>query len=607
MHDLWYSTHPPNPPLMLTALQQWIANATIVPAWATTYDTSDARGDITAGFTVGVMLIPQGMAHAVIGGLPPIYGLYAALVPLVAYVFFARSRHMSIGPSAVEMVVVAAGIGAIAQVGTDEYITLAILLTLMVGALQLFMGLGRLGFVASLLSRPVIAGLTFGAAIIIGFSQFDELLGIELSQTQYVYLLLYEAAQHLGDIHFLTLGIGAGSVVLLVAIPYVKPVLPAALVVVILGTCAGWLFALEELGVRVIGDIPVGLPQPEVPALSLGDMQGLLSAALALSLVQFMKNVSIGRIFAARHGYTVDPNQILISTGVANIAGSFFRSPPVGGSFSRTAVNEQSGACTPAANLVAAGVIALTLLFLTPLFYYLPMPVLAAIILVAGFSLIDIGELYELLQTSRRDGYIALFTAGCVLVLGIQEGILLGIVATVLAVLYRISRPNMVELGHVPGTRAYRDVERFGETEIIDDILVLRVDASFSFANAEHFKDFILEKSKAEHRDVRAVVIDGTSINAVDTTAAEALWSVVDSLEERGLALYFTGLIAPVRKVIIRAGLYDELGQDRFYLDPHQAVVHILRTWDAEDEGNRLEAYREDVLERDEPQRPEAT
>ena len=591
---------------MLEALRQWITNVSIVPAWATTYDTSDAQGDLIAGFTVGIMLIPQGMAHAVIGGLPPIYGLYAALVPLLAYVLFARARHMSVGSSAVEMVVVAAGIGAIAQAGTDEYVTLAILLTLMVGAIQLVMGLGRLGFVASLLSRPVIAGLTFGAAIIIGFSQFDELLGIDLSQTQYVYLLLYEAVQRLGEIHVLSLGIGVGSVVLLVAVPYVKPVLPSALVVVILGTLVGWLFALEELGVRVIGNIPVGLPRPEVPALSLGDMQRLLSAALALSLVQFMKNVSIGRIFAARHSYTVDPNQILISTGVANIAGSFFRSPPVGGSFSRTAVNEQSGARTPASNLVAAGVIALTLLFLTPLFYYLPMPVLAAIILVAGFSLIDIRELHELLQTSRRDGYIALFTAGCVLVLGIQEGILLGIVATVLGVLYRISRPNMVELGHVPGTRSFRDVERFGETRLLDDILLLRVDASFSFANAEHFKDFILEKSKSDDRGIRAVVIDGRSINAVDTTAAETLWSVVDSLEERGIALYFTGLIAPVRKVMIRAGLYDELGRDRFHLDPHQATAHILKAWDAEDGGDRMADYRDEVLEVDKPQRPDA-
>ncbi|MES3629836.1 MAG: sulfate permease [Longimonas sp.] len=587
-------------------LRQWISDISIIPEWTTEYDSSAAQGDVIAGITVGVMLIPQGMAHAVIAGLPPIYGLYAALVPLIIYPFFASSRHLAIGPSAVDMVIVAAGVGAIAQVGSDQYIALAILLTLMVGVIQLLMGVARLGFVASLLSRPVIAGLTFGAALIIGFSQFDQLLGIDLPQTQYVYVLLYEAVRHIGEVHLLSLGIGLGSIVLLVAMPYIKPAIPAALVVVVLGTLAGWFFAVEDMGVRVIGDIPAGLPAFTVPALGLGDMQSLLSAAIALALVQFMKNVSLGRVFAARHNYTIDANRVLISAGMANIVGSFFRSPPAGGSFSRTAVNEQSGAQTPVANIVSAGIIALTLLFLTPLFYYLPMPVLAAIIMVAGFSLIDVQELRELLKTNQRDGYIALFTAGCVLVVGIQEGILLGIVATVIAVLYRISRPNMVELGHVPGARVFRDINRFEDTEKIDKVLVLRVDASFSFANADHFKDFILEKTRREKREIRAVVIDGTSINALDTTATDALWSVIETLEDRGIALYFAGLIGPVRKVVIRAGLFDKLGEERFHLDPHEAVEHILEQLDDEDEGARLSDYRDNIAETDEPETPDA-
>lgn len=591
---------------MNDTLRQWIANTSILPKWTTEYSPSVAQGDVIAGITVGVMLIPQGMAHAIIAGLPPIYGLYAALVPLLIYPFFASSRHLAIGPSAVDMVIVAAGVGAIAQVGSDQYIALAILLTLMVGVIQLIMGVARLGFVASLLSRPVIAGLTFGAALIIGFSQFDQLLGVELPQTQYVYVLLYEAALHIGEVHLLSLGIGLGSVVLLVAMPSIKPEIPAALVVVVLGTLVGWFFGVEDMGVHVIGDIPVGLPAPAVPSLSLTDMQSLLSAAIALALVQFMKNVSLGRIFAARHNYTIDANRVLISAGMANIAGSFFRSPPVGGSFSRTAVNEQSGAETPVSNIISASIIALTLLFLTPLFYYLPMPVLAALIMVAGFSLIDIGELRELLQTSQRDGYIALFTAGCVLVVGIQEGILLGIVATVLAVLYRISRPNMVELGHVPGSRVFRDINRFEDTEKVDKVLVLRVDASFSFANADHFKDFILDKTRREEREIRAVVIDGTSINALDTTATDALWSVIETLEDRGIALFFAGLIGPVRRVVIRAGLFDELGEDRFHLDPHEAVKHILKKLDEEDEGARLSGYHDEVVETDTPKKPDA-
>lgn len=592
---------------MLDALRQWIGDIFIIPEWITEYDPSAAQGDLTAGVTVGVMLIPQGMAHAIIAGLPPIYGLYAALVPLLVYPFFASSRHLAVGPSAVDMVIVAAGVGAIAQMGSDQYVALAILLTLMAGAIQLLMGMAKLGFIASLLSRPVIAGLTFGAAVIIGFSQFGELLGVDLPQTQYVYVLLYQAALHIGEVDPLSLGVGLGSIFLLVAIPYVNSNIPAALVVVILGTLVGWAFALEDLGVRVIGDIPVGLPLPETPAVSLTDMQSLLSTAIALALVQFMKNVSLGRIFAARHNYTIDANRVLISTGMANVVGSFFQSPPVGGSFSRTAVNEQSGAQTPASNFVSAGVIALTLLLLTPLFYYLPMPVLAAIIMVAGFSLIDLKELGELFETNERDGYIALFTAGCVLLIGLQEGILLGIVAAVLAVLYRISRPNMVELGHVTGTRVFRDINRFEETEKLDKVLVLRVDASFSFANADQFKEFILEKTQSADREIQAVVIDGTSINDLDTTATDALWSIIETLKDRGIALHFAGLIGPVRRVIIKAGLFDELGTERFHLTPHEAVKHLLEEWDDEDDGTRLSGYHNEVVETDKPKTPDAS
>ena len=582
---------------MQEAIQQWADNLEFPPEWLSGYGAEELRSDTVAGVTVGVMLIPQGMAHAIIAGLPPIYGLYAALVPLLAYPLFASSRHLAFGPSAVDMVIVAAGVGAMAEVGTDEYITLAILLTLMVGLLQVIMGVMKLGFIANFLSRPVIAGLTFGAAIIIGFSQFDELLGVELSQTQYVYLLFYEAIQQIEEVHVLSLVVGLASIAILIGIPYLSPKIPTALVVVIIGALAGWLLDLQDRGVSVVADIPAGLPDLSAPGVSLGSMQSLLPTAIALALVQFMKNVSLGRIFAARHNYSIDPNRVLVAGGVANIVGSFFRSPPAGGSFSRTAVNDRSGARSPLSNVFAAGVIALTLLFLTPLFYHLPMPVLAAIIMVAGFSLIDIKELRTLFRTNKRDGYIALFTAGCVLLLGIQEGILLGIGATVIAVLYRISRPNVAELGHVPGTRLFRDLDRFGQAVQIGDILLLRVDASFSFANAEYFKNFILEKSKRGERDVRAVVIDGTSINALDTTAVDAFRSVIEDLEERDIEIHLTGLIGPVREVIVRSGLYDELGEDHFHMDPHEAVVHLLRKWDEADEGDRLEEYQDEVEE----------
>jgi SulP family sulfate permease len=582
-----------------TALQ----SALYITEWLPGYTTDTLQRDAVAGLTVGVMLIPQSMAYAVIAGVPPIYGLYAGLVPLLVYPLFGTSRQMALGPVAIDMLIVAASLGALAQAGTERYVVLAVLLTAMVGVLQMAMGVMQLGFVANLLSRPVIAGLTAAAALIISTSQFGNLLGVELGRSQYVHVLLWEAVQHVDETHLLTLGVGAACIALLLALPRWAPLVPAALVVVVAATLASWGFELDERGVEVIGSIPTGLPGPEVWASSLSNLNALLPAAVTLALVQFMKNVSLGRVFASRHGYTIDANRELIGMGASNVLGSLFQSIPTSGSFSRSAVNDQAGAKSPLANVFAAVVIGLTLLFLTPLFYYLPVPALAAIIIVAGLGLIDVKELQSLFRARRRDGTIALFTAGAILFIGLQEGILLGIGASVVAVLFRISRPNVAELGHVPGTRLFRDLERFEQAVRLKDIMVLRVDASFSFANAEYFKDFILEKSEREGRTVEVVVVDGSSINDLDTTAIGALFSVVESLEEMGIELHLTGLIGPVREVVRRSGLHALLGEDHFHLDPHEAVVHVLERWDGQDDGDRVERY----FSTTEPEKKEST
>ncbi len=562
-----------------------------ITGWLPEYAPADLRGDAMAGLTVGVMLIPQGMAYALIAELPPIYGLYAGLLPLLTYPLFATSRHLSFGPSALDMVIVAAGVGALAETGTPRYVALAIVLTAMAGLMQIGMGLARFGFVAMLLSRPVITGLTTAAALIISFSQLGNVLGMELSRSKYVHVLLWEALRRIGEVDPATCAVSLGSIAVLVGLKRWAPRWPGALVVVAAGALGSALLEWEAAGIEVIGAIPQGLPGPTMPAFTSIDLRAMLPAALTLGLVQFMKNISLARVFAARHRYAVDANRELIGMGAANLAGSFFSSIPVSGSFSRSAVNEQAGARTPLANVFAALIIGLTLLFLTPLFYHLPMAVLGAIIMVAAFGLIDADELRDLFRTRQRDGYIGIFTAACVLTIGIQEGILLGIGATMLAMLYRISRPNVAELGHVPGTRLFRDLGRFDEAVRIEGILVLRVDAAFSFANAEYFKEFILDKSEREGRQVEVVVIDGTSINDLDTTATDALRSVVRVLRKRGIELYFTGLIGPVREVMVRSGLIDEIGGEHFQMGPHDAVVHVLEEWDKEDGGDRVPRY----------------
>jgi SulP family sulfate permease len=588
---------------MLRRFVSWLRKRVLILQWGADYTSDQFRHDATAGLTVGTMMIPQGMAYAVIAGMPPIYGLYAGLVPLLVYPIFGSSRQLAVGPVALDMLIVAAGVGALAQTGTDRYVALAILMTALVGVLQIGMGMLRLGFLASLLSRPVIAGLTSAASIIIACSQLGNLLGIELGRSQYVHVLVWEAVQQAGRTHVLTFVLGVGFIGVLVAVDRWVPAVPGPLVVVAGGTAASWAFGLGQEGVAIVRSIPTGLPSPQLWEAGLSELDALLPAAVTLALVQFMKDASLGRIFAKRHDYELNPNQELLGVGAGNVVGSLFQGIPASGSFSRSAVNDQAGAKTPLANAFAAVVIGLTLLFLTPLFYYLPVPALAAIIVVSGLGLIDVQELRALLRTRRLDGAIALFTAGATLFIGVQEGILLGIGASVLAVLFRISQPNVAELGHVPGTRRFRDLDRFEQATRLEDILVLRVDAAYSFANAHYFRDFLLEETRREGRDVSVVVVDGSSINALDATAVEALFSVANRMEKAGIEMHLTGLIGPVRETVRRSGLHTRIGADRFHLDPHGAVVQVLARWDEADDGTRLERY----LDSTDPDRKEAT
>ena len=570
---------------------EWLTSALPIAEWLPQYGAFDLQNDAVAGLTVGITMIPKGMAYAVIAGMPPIYGLYAALVPLVIYAILGTSTALISGAVSVDMVIIAAGVGMLAEPETDRFIALVILLTGMVGVIQIAMAFMRLGFLADLISRPVIAGFTTAAAFIIGFSQVDTLLGIDLERSQYVYVIIAEAVAHITELHLLTFVIGLATIGVIFGLAWWRPILPGPLIVVIVGTLITWAFGLHNRGVEVVGDIPTGLPSFQVPEMSGDDLRSLLPTALTLALVQFMNVVSLGRLFAMRRQQSIDPNQELFAIGSANLVGCLFRAVPVSGSYSMTTVNDQAGARTPMPNIITAALMTLTLVFLTPLFYYLPMAVLAGIIIMAAVGLFDYQEIKYLFQTRRREGGIALFTFVTTLVIGIQEGILLGIGASIVAVLYQVSRPNVAELGHLRETRSYHDVRRFDDAYPIQGILVLRVNAAFSFANAEYFKDFILDKSRRDKHAIRAVVIDGASINDLDTTAAEALSLIIDELREEDIELYFTGVIGPVRDTLRRSGLYEKLGEDHFFESPHDAVTHILAERDEEDDTDRLGDY----------------
>ncbi|MDX1637849.1 MAG: sulfate permease [Balneolaceae bacterium] len=574
----------------------WILSKLTISKWLTGYTRQAFRSDLSAGVTVGVMVIPQGMAYAVLAGVPAIYGLYASLVPLLLYPLFGTSRHLSVGIVAIDMLIVAAGVGLVADPGTDEYIALVILLAILVGITQIAMSVARLGFIVNLLSKPVIIGFTTSAPLIISFSQLGNLAGIDLVQSQYIYDIVVDLAEKWERYHLVTLAIGGAGILLLGLSRKYFPTAPEALLLVILSSLLVWGLSLDDRGVEVVGDIQGGLPAPMLPSVSFESVRRLIPTILTLSLVQFMNVVTLGRTFASKHKYTISPNKELMAIGTANLFGGFFRSLPVSGSFSRTAVNEQAGAKTPFTNVFAALVVGLTLLFLTPFFYYVPMPALSAIIIVASLGLIEPRQIRYLFRTKERDGYIALFTFATILLIGIQEGILLGVAASLVGVLVRTSRPNVAELGHISGSHFFRDIDRYPEADRIRGLLVLRVDASFSFNNAEFFKEYIISKSETDNRRIEAVIIEGRSINDLDTTAIEALQNVVENLQELNIDLHFAGLKGPIRDVMLRSGLARKLGGTHFHMTTHQAVQYILQKWQQKDASDRrLSDYMDTV------------
>jgi SulP family sulfate permease len=542
--------------------------------WSRSYRGQDLRSDLVAGITTAVMLIPQGMGYAMLAGLPPIVGLYASVVPLLTYAVLGTSRQLGVGPVAMDSLLVAVTVGAIAQVGSDQYLALAVLLGLMVGVVQLLLGVLGLGFVVNFLSRPVISGFTSAAALIIGFSQLRHMLKLDLPRTHLVHKVIGEALADVPSWHWITLAIGVANVVLLLALKRFAPKVPRAMVAVVISTLAVFGLALTEGGVSVVGDVPAGLPSFALPAFELATVMQLLPASLTIALVAFIEAISVGKHFAREGRYEIQPGQELIALGAANVMGSLFGGYPITGGFSRTAVNAQAGARTPLAGVITAAVIALTLLFLTPLFYYMPKAVLAAIIMTAVFGLFDAKEPRRLWKVKRQDFYLLAFTFAMTLSVGIQYGILAGVGASLLMFVVQTTRPHFAVVGRVPGTEAYLNVERHPHAIQVPGVLVVRIDAQFYFGNVTFLKDTLRALEARCPEPLTALVLDASGINQLDSSAEDALEELERDYRERDIQLMFSHVKGPVRDVMYRTGLLDRLAQQRrIFLRTHDAVL----------------------------------
>ena len=559
-----------------------------IPAldWLPRYSRNDMAGDLPAGLTVGVMLIPQGMAYAMIAGLPVVYGLYAALIPQVIYAFLGSSRQLAVGPVAMDSLLVASGLAGMAAVGSDRYITLALLLAFLMGAIQFVLGVLRMGFLAQFLSRPVISGFTSAAALIIGLNQLPSVLGIRIERSAQLHVLLSDAFRHIGDTHLPTLTIAMAGIVLLLALRRWAPRAPGALALVTLAILAAHFTDLGVMGINVVGPIPSGLPGFAMPVISVQDVAALGPMAATLALVAFIEAYSVARaVSQKRNDHEVDADQELRALGAANLLGSMFGAYPTTGGFSRTAVNDRAGAMTGVSALISSGVIALTLTFLTPLFSQLPQAALGAIIMVAVSGLVDVRYVRRLFHSHREEAVLLLLTflltAFGGMVIGIASGVAMGLVLT----LYRSTRPHAAELGTIAGI--YRNVDRFPDAVTPEGCVILRYDGPLHYASQAHFKDFVsglIERRRERGEKVSRIVLHAESIAYIDASASAMLGDLLTDWEKEGIQLELAGAIGPVRDTLQRTGLMGRIGADHF----HTGIEAALEPEGPEGEMQRI-------------------
>lgn len=535
----------------------------------------DLPHDARAGLTVAVVLIPQGLAYAMLAGLPPVVGLYAAIFPQLVYAALGTSRQLAVGPVAMDSLLVASALSALDLSSSAEYLAAAIVLAALVGLIQMLMGVLRVGFLVNFLSRPVISGFTSAAAILIGISQLGPLMGMSDVRGTRLHELLRAGWQAIPTIHGWTVTVGLGAATVLIGLKRFYPKFPGALLVVAVAAVVSQQLHLQEYGVRLIGVVPPGLPSPALTLLDAERVTSLLPAALTIALVGFMEAISVGKAFASKYGYDLNPNRELVSLGAANVGSYLFGGYVVSGGLSRTAVNADAGARTAMASVISAALVALSLWFLTPFIAFVPKAVLAAIVLLAVVTLIDTHAPRQLWRIKPADAVLAVATAVATLALGLQRGLAIGVAASLALFIYRTTRPHTAELGRLPGTHVYRNVLNFPEAQPVPGIRILRMDASFYFGNVAFFKEQVERLLRQDPPDIHSLLIDASSINDLDSSATQALQETAAKLQASGRQLYLANVKGPVRQVLSRAGPWSELAPDHIFLDVHTAVEAI--------------------------------
>ncbi len=572
-----------NPPARWT---RWLPSLPILQ-WGKAYDRETLLSDGVAALIVTVMLIPQSLAYALLAGLPPEVGLYASVAPLLLYAVFGTSRALAVGPVAVASLMTAAAIGEFAAAGSPAYWAAALTLAFLSGAMLLVMGLLRLGFLANFLSHPVISGFISASGLLIAASQLKTLMGVK-ADGHNLFDLLFSLAAQLGNLHGLTLAVGVLATAFLFWVRKgLKPLLQALglsaraaelsakagpVLAIIVTTTASWALGWQAEGLRVVGNIPAGLPPLTMPSWDTALWQQLALPALLISVVGFVESVSVGQTLAAKRRQRIEPDQELVALGASNLSAAFSGGYPVTGGFSRSVVNFDAGAQTPAAGVFTAIGILLASLLLTPALYHLPQATLSATIIVAVLSLVDFGVLKRTWVYSKPDFAAVAATLLVTLGAGVETGLLVGVGLSLALHLFRTSRPHIATVGLVPGTEHFRNVLRH-QVVVSPHLLSLRVDESLYFANARTLEDHINDAVAAQP-ELRHVVLQCSAINDIDASALESLEAVEHRLREAGISLHLSEVKGPVMDRLKRSDFLRQLS-GRVFLTHFQAIAAL--------------------------------
>jgi SulP family sulfate permease len=527
-------------------------------------------GDLLAGVSVCVIMIPSVIAYAGLMGLPPQHGLYAALVPLLVYPLFGSSRHVIVGPDIAISLLLASIIGLQAGGDPGRAATLAAIAALLSGILLLLGARANLGVVADFLSKPVLVGYMTGAALILMASQLGKLFGVALAANDF-FPRLAELAGKLDQAHGPTVWLGLGLLVLLLALRRFAPKWPGALIACLLALGVSAAFRLEERGVAVVGSFPRGLPQLVWPGVSWREVQTLLPAAIGIALLTYTEGILLARAFAAKNGYEVHANQELNALGLADLAAGLFQGFPITGSQARTTVNDAAGGKTQLASLIAAVTLALFLLFLTPLIARLPQVALAAILIYAGFALVEFGVMKRIYRFYPRSGVVAGLTTLSVLAAGVVPGILFGVALSLLGLINRISNPPDGVLSQVPG-HGFHDLGNAAQRQTVPGLIAYRFYAPLLFSNAGHFVERVRRLVAESPKPLRWFLLDAQAITDIDVTAVEALLNLHEELRRQGIALKIAHANRPLRQLLEKTGLAREIGEGSFFHSVHECV-----------------------------------